>query len=38
MAKTVVTSERIRIRVKAYEPAILEQKFQDLFHFQQKKK
>ena len=25
MANTVVTSERIRIRVKAYEPAILDQ-------------
>ena len=45
MAKTVATSEKIRIRVKAYEPSILDQsaakiveKFQDLFHYQQKRK
>ena len=52
MAKTVATSEKIRIRVKAYEPSSLdqsaakivdtakktEQKFQDLFHYQQKRR
>ena len=52
MANQVVTSEKIRIRVKAYESQILdqsaakivetakrqEQKFQDLFHYQQRKK
>ena len=48
MANQVVTSEKIRIRVKAYESQILDQsaakivetakKTQDLFHYQQRKK
>ena len=49
MAKTNVASEKIRIRLKAYDHVVLEQsaerivdkqeqKYQVLFHYQQRKK
>ena len=38
---TEVANGKIRIRLKAYDPQLLEQsadKFQDLFHYQQRRK